>query len=187
MTFNVNDMHAQLVGGGARPTLFEVNLTNTNTALGLNLTKSRFMVHAASLPESSIGFFELPYFGRKVQYAGDRTFAPWRVSVFNDEDFAIKNSLEAWMEQIQSTVSNVRSGAAGINGQGYKGQANVTQFGKTGNVIKAYKFHGLFPVSIDAVRLDWNATDSIQSFDVTFKYDYWLADNSVPNFDDPRR
>lgn len=54
MTFNVNDMHAQLVGGGARPTLFEVELTNTNTALGLNLKNSKFMVHAASLPESTM-------------------------------------------------------------------------------------------------------------------------------------
>lgn len=183
MTFNVNDMHAQLVGGGARPTLFEVNLTDTNTNLKLNLTKSRFMVHAASLPESNIGFFELPYFGRKVQYAGDRTFQPWRVSIFNDEDFAIKFGLESWMEKIQSTVPNVRSAEAGINGSGYKGQATVTQFGKAGNVIRQYQFVGLFPVTIDPIRLDWNATDTIQSFDVTFRYDYWLdlGGNAAPN------
>lgn len=167
MAFNIEAMKGQLVYGGARPTLFEVNITDTGGITGINLTKSPFLIHATSLPESNIGFLELPYFGRKIQYAGDRTFQPWRVSVFNDEDFAIRRGLETWIERVQSTVSNVRTVP------NYKGQASVTQFSKDSTPIRTYRFVGLFPVTIDPISLDWNNTDSIESFDVTFRYDYW--------------
>lgn len=167
MAFNIEAMKGQLVYGGARPTLFEVNVTNTGGIAGVDFTKSPFLIHATTLPESNIGSFELPYFGRKIQYAGDRTFQPWRVSIFNDEDFSIRRGMETWIERIQSTASNVRAVS------NYKGQASVTQFGKDGTPIRVYRFVGLFPITIDPITLDWNSTDSIESFDVTFRYDYW--------------
>jgi hypothetical protein len=112
--------------------------------------------------------------GRKVQYAGDRTFQPWRVSVFNDEDFQIRRGLEMWIEKIQGNTTNVRSVLD------YKGQATVTQFTKAGGISRVYNFVGLFPTTIDPIQLDWNTTDSIESFDVTFKYDYWeLAQDNL--------
>lgn len=174
MAFNIEAMKGQLVYGGARPTLFEVNITDTAGVGSLNLSKTPFLVHATSLPETNVGFFELPYMGRKVQYAGDRTFQPWRVSVFNDEDFQIRRGLEMWIEKIQGNTTNVRSVLD------YKGQATVTQFTKAGGVSRVYNFVGLFPTTIDPIQLDWNTTDSIESFDVTFKYDYWeLAQDNL--------
>lgn len=178
MPFNIETMKGNLIYGGARPTLFEVNLTDTGGIAGVAFKKSPFLIHATSLPESNIGFFELPYFGRKIQYAGDRTFQPWRVSVFNDEDFSIRRGLETWIERVQSTVSNVRAVSD------YKGQASVTQFSKDNTPIRVYRFVGLFPVTIDPISLDWNSTDSIQSFDVTFRYDYWeLESEQLPDSD----
>lgn len=173
MAFNIDEMKGQLTYGGARPTLFEVNITNTGGITGVDFTKSPFVVHAASIPESNIGVFELPYMGRKIPYAGDRTFAPWRVSIFNDEDFAMRTGLETWIELIQSTIGIQRSASA------YKGQASVTQFSKTGDPIRRYKFVGLFPITIEPIALDWNSSDIIQSFDVTFRYDYWTLDGSA--------
>jgi hypothetical protein len=167
MAFNIEAMKGQLQYGGARPTLFEVNITNTGSLSGLKLEKTPFLVHATSLPESNIGFFEVPYMGRKAQYAGDRTFQPWRVSVFNDEDFSIRRGMETWIDAIQGNVSNLRRA---VN---YKGQASCTQFTKAGGTSRVYNFVGLFPVTIDQIALDWNTTDSIETYDVTFKYDYW--------------
>lgn len=167
MAFNIESMKGQLVYGGARPTLFEVNITNTGGITGVDFTKSPFVIHATNLPETTMGTIELPYFGRKIKYAGDRVFAPWTVSVFNDEDFSMRRGIETWMERIQSTVSNTRAISA------YKGQASVTQFAKDGTPLRIYNFVGLFPSAISSIGLDWNNPDSIQSFDVTFTYDYW--------------
>ena len=106
MAFNINEIRSQLALGGARPTLFQVNITNpANAAADL---KSPFLIRASQVPASTLGFIEVPYFGRKVKIAGDRTFAEWNVTVINDEDFLIRNSMEEWMNTINSHLGNVR-------------------------------------------------------------------------------
>ena len=107
MAFNVQEIRSQLVGGGARPSLFQVTLQNpVNAEADL---KSTFMVQAAQIPASTMGIIEVPYFGRKVKIAGDRTFAEWTVTVINDEDFLIRNALEQWSNAINTHETNVRA------------------------------------------------------------------------------
>jgi len=180
MVFNINEMKSQLVGGGAKPTLFQVVITNP---INSNADfKVPFMVHATTLPPSQLGFFEVPYMGRKIQLAGDRTFSEWSVSVFNDEDFSIRNSIENWMNTINSHTGNLRLTATSSPAE-YKSQATVTQYSKTGVPIREYKFEGLFPTLLSDIQMDWNSTDSIETYTVTWKYDLWTVDgitNSVP-------
>jgi hypothetical protein len=144
----------------------------TDEAIG----RFRFVCRASSIPASSIASIPVPYFGRTVKVAGDRTFSDWSVTVMNDEDYTVRNAFEAWHNGINSIVSNRRadnvkdeSAAAG----GYKGEAVVQQFGKNGVVIKAYRFVNIFPVNVDEMGLDWEATNTIQTFGVTFAYDWW--------------
>jgi hypothetical protein len=99
MTFNVNDIRSQLTFGGAKASHFQVQITNPVN--GLANLKTPFMVQAANLPESSVGTIEVPYFGRKIKLAGDRTFPEWTVTVINDEDFLIRNAMEEWMRRDQ--------------------------------------------------------------------------------------
>jgi hypothetical protein len=106
MAFNVNEIRSQMVGGGARPTLFQVQITNP--ANGAGDLKVPFMVKATSLPASNLGTIEVGYFGRKVKVAGDRTFDEWSVTVINDEDFLIRNAMEEWMNQINLHQQNTR-------------------------------------------------------------------------------
>lgn len=172
MVFNINEMKSQMVGGGAKPTLFQVVITNPiNTNADF---KVPFMVHATTLPPSTIGTFELPYMGRKIQMAGDRTFAEWSVNVFNDEDFAIRNSLENWMNSINSHTGNLRLTDTASPSE-YKSQATVTQYSKTGQPLRTYTFEGIFPTVLGDITLDWNATDSIETYQVTFRYDLWTV------------
>jgi hypothetical protein len=170
MTFNINDMRSQLVYGGAKSTLFQVNITNPVNPVGD--IKIPFMVQAASLPESQIGAFEVPYFGRKIKMAGDRTFSPWTVTVINDEDFAVRNALEEWSNSINSHTGNLRLFGSASASQ-YKSQAQVTQYSKTGQPIRVYNFNGLFPTDITAIGLDWSNVNSYETFQVTFQYDWW--------------
>jgi hypothetical protein len=136
------------------------------------------MVQAAQIPESTLGTIEIPYFGRKVKIAGDRTFAEWTVTIMNDEDFLIRNSMEQWMASINSHEDNVRQlGTAALSA--YKAQAQITQYSKTGVPLRVYNFNGLYPSSIAAIAMDWSTTDDIERFDVTFQYDWWNVSGGI--------
>ena len=172
MAFNINQFKSELVGGGARPTLFQVQITNP-VAPGADF-KVPFMVRAAGIPESTLGQYTVPYFGRQVKYAGDRTFADWTVTVINDEDFAIRNAMEAWSNFINSHDSNTRALP-----QQYKSTGLITQYSKDGSALRTYVFEGMYPVTIDGIQMDWSQTDSIEEFGVTFQYDLWRVEGAT--------
>ena len=172
MAFNINQFKAELVGGGARPTLFQCQITNPiNPAADIKIP---FMVRAGGIPESTVGSYQVPYFGRQVKYAGDRVFADWTVTIINDEDFAIRNAMEEWMNFINSHDSNAR----GLPQQ-YKSTGQITQYSKDGSPLRTYVFEGMFPIAIDGIQMDWSQTDSIEEFSVTFQYDLWRVEGNT--------
>jgi hypothetical protein len=167
MAFNINEMRSQLVYGGARQNLFQVRINNPANASGD--LKTPFMVQAAQIPESQLGVIPVFYFGRQMKLAGDRTFGDWTVTIINDEDFLIRNAMEEWSNRINRLERNVRE----INR--YKSNATVIQYSKDGSPIREYKFDGIFPSVISPIEMDWANTDQIESFQVTFSYDYWTV------------
>lgn len=173
MAFNITEMRSQLVYGGARQNLFQVRINNPANASGD--LKTPFMVQAAQIPESQLGVIPVFYFGRQMKLAGDRTFGDWTVTVINDEDFLIRNAMEEWSNRINRLERNVRD----INR--YKTNATVLQYGKDGSKIREYKFDGIFPSVISPIELDWGTTDQIESFQVTFSYDYWTVSGGTTN------
>jgi len=176
MSFNINEMRAQLTGGGARPTLFQVQITNPANNSGD--LKTPFMVQASQLPASTLGTVPVPYFGRTVNVAGDRTFAEWNVTVINDEDFLIRNAMEEWSNTINSHQGNSNNFGTS-NPSAYKSQATITQYGKDGTILRVYKFNGLFPLSVGEIGMDWSSTDDLERFEVTFQYDWWEVSGGV--------
>lgn len=176
MAFNINEIRSQLTLGGARSNLFQV--TFNNPANSIADIKIPFMVRSAQIPESSLGTIEVPYFGRKIKLAGDRTFGDWSVTVINDEDFLIRNAMEEWSSKINSNQTNLRAfgSAAPLL---YKSTAEVTQFSKTGVPIRTYKFNGIYPSNITSIDLNWGDTDSIEEFGVTFQYDWWEVSGGI--------
>ena len=175
MAFNINEIKSQLTFGGAKASLFQVAITNPINGAGD--LKTPFMVQAAQIPEATMGVIEIPYFGRKVKVAGDRTFAEWTVTIMNDEDFLIRNAMEEWMASINSHEGNVTLG--GASASEYKAQAQITQYSKTGAPLRTYNFNGLFPTSVAAIGMDWSTTDDIERFDVTFQYDWWNVSGGI--------
>jgi hypothetical protein len=167
MAFNINEMRSQLVYGGARQNLFQVRIDNpANNSANF---KTPFMVQAAQIPESQLGVIPVFYFGRQMKLAGDRTFGDWTVNVINDEDFLVRNAMEEWSNRINRLERNVR------DIDRYKTNATVIQYGKDGTKIREYKFNGIFPSVISPIELDWGTTDQIETFQVTFSYDYWTV------------
>lgn len=176
MALNIQELRSQLQFGGARNSLFQCIINNpVNGAGDLKLP---FMAKAAQLPASTLGVIEVPYFGRKVKMAGDRTFAEWTVTIINDEDFLIRNAMEQWSNSISTHETNVRE-LGSASPLLYKSQAQITQLSKTGVPLREYTFNGIFPTEISTIDMAWETTDTIEEFTVTFQYDFWTVTGGV--------
>jgi hypothetical protein len=173
MAFNINNFRSELQYGGARTSLFEVILTNPID--GSADTKLPFMCKAASLPASSITPLEASYFGRAIKLPGNRTFDEWAITVINDEDFKIRNAMETWSNAINRYEGNIR-GLPSSSPSLYKTTAEVRQFSQTGNLLRTYKFVGLWPIQITPIQLNWE-NESIQEFEVSLALDYFYVND----------
>lgn len=174
MALRVQEFRSQLQFDGARPNLFQCELTfPTLVGAAAAQTKYSFMARAAQLPGSTINVVPQFYFGRELKFAGNRTFQEWTVTIINDEDFIIRDAFERWMSGMNSHVGNLRNPAFLQGDGGYQQDGFVTQIGKVGDSLKRYKFIGLFPVDITPIELDWGANDAIEEYAVTFAYQWW--------------
>lgn len=185
MAFNINDFRSAFRGDGARPTLFEV-IINFPPALA-NVFPTQQMAlqcKASSLPGSTLGIVEVPYFGRKIKVAGDRTFDDWTVTVINDEDFNIRNAFEYWsnaMDQYTTNAEAKRVNGASENPYSYVTDIQVKQYGKQGEVIKTYVLRNAFPNMVGQIDVSWENNDQIEEFDVTFSLDYFVVAEAGQN------
>jgi len=178
MPFNVQEFRSQLQMGGARNTLFEVVLPFPGYAGGsASSQKLAFMCKSSQIPPQDIGFIEVPYFGRKIKVAGDRTFPEWQITIINDEDFIVRDAFERWHNALNYHVANLRAQQAATLIQ-YQVDAKVTQYAKTGEPLKVYTFVGVFPTNIGAIDLGWDTTDQIEEFPVTLQYQWWNTDTT---------
>ena len=184
MANTLNDFKKALNMGGARPNLFEVVIPdfpgNEAVAKGDGASDFNMLVKGAQLPESTVGLVEVPFRGRTFKVAGDRTFAPWSITVINDVDFKIRTAMETWAQ----TIAQYADGSGATNPTDYMKNATVTQLkrGKTTtgddtgtglSKSKSYNFFDIWPTSISAIDLSYDSSDVIEEFTVEFQVNYW--------------
>ena len=177
MTFSVRYFKSNLLKGGARPSLFQVELLFPSVAgIKQPTIKSKFLVKGATIPASTIGAYDVYFHGRAVRVAGDRTFDTWETTIINDEDFGIRIALEQWMDLIADHRLNIRrklSKKAGENAS-YKQRLKLTQYTKTGVEAWHYHFLGAFPTALSTIALDWGTASEIEEYTVTWSFDRWM-------------
>ena len=175
----ITDFKSKLSGGGARSNLFECELafpTAVNVE-GLNdiLNKARFLVKAANLPASNVAPIEVPFRGRVLKIAGDRTFDTWTITIINDTDFAIRSAFEKWMNSI-----NRLSDATGTNNPAdYQEDAYVHQLDRDGSTLRTYRFYDVFPTQISQMDLSYETVDTIEEFTVELQVLYFESIKGV--------
>ena len=186
---SITNFRDRLVGGGARPNMFEVNITlPEQIAPNGDISQDmRFLVKAAEIPAANIGNIPVPFRGRVLPVAGDRTFDPWTVTVINDAQFNIRDAMEQW----SNLINDLQFDVGDINPADYQTKAEVFQLsrqsqgsggqsaGKGGEIIqtlRTYNFEGIYPTEVSSIALDYGATDQIEEFQVTFNYLYWTTD-----------
>ena len=171
----ISDFKSKLTGGGARPNLFEVELAFPSAAKPDNenevLEKARFLVKAAALPASTIANIDIPFRGRILKIAGDRTFETWTITVMNDVDFSIRSAFEKWM----NIINKMSDGTGIANPALYQKDATVKQLDRDGSLLRSYKFWDIFPTNLSTIDLSYDTTDTIQEFTVEMQVHYYEA------------
>ena len=185
---NITEFRSRLSGGGARANLFEVEIAFPEE-LGINLTdvsdKVPFLVKAAEIPASNLGNIPVPYRGRVLPVAGDRTFDPWTVTVINDTDFQIRDAMEKW----SNSINDLQTAQGTTNPEVYQRSALVKQLSREGSApgdpektLRIYNFEGIYPNTVSSIPLDFGATDQIEEFQVTFNYLFYEVASGLGNF-----
>ena len=174
---SISQFKSALVGGGARPNLFEVELTTLPAGISWNAENFRFMAKAAALPAQNIAQIDVPFRGRIFKVAGDRTIDTWTVTIINDESFELRNAFEQWTEVIAKLDNNLGA----TDPSAYMTNAKVFQLGRgskkasqdsTGSsnaVLKEYEFVDIFPTTVSEIALSYDTGDTIEEFDVEFQ------------------
>ena len=174
---SIADFKGKLVGGGARPNLFEVSMATLPAGITWDGDTFRYMCKAASMPASTIANIDVPFRGRIFKVAGDRTVDVWSITVINDEDFKLRNAFEEWMDLIAKLDNNLGA----TSPDAYMVDAEVFQLGRgstkastdsggsDNTVLKQYKFQSIFPTSLSAIDLSYDTGDTIEEFTVEFQ------------------
>ena len=192
MARGIAEFKTKLINGGARPNLFLVRL-NFPTTLGQIVDietidssstiteRAEFLVKTAQLPASTIGTIDVPFRGRMMKVAGDRTFEPWSVTVVNDGEFGIRKAFETWSRGINALTENVSQLGYGDDFPGYCVDLEVYQLSRdkiTPNktprsmnsagvdgmdVVRAYKFYDAWPSSLSAIDLSYESMTRLKN------------------------
>ena len=195
----ITNFKSALRGGGARPNLFEVDITGWPGSENMgdfgNDAKEefQFLCKAAALPASNITPIEIPFRGRTLKVAGDRTFDTWNITIINDENFRLRSKFEQWM----NGISKLTDGSGATSPGSYMASAVVNQLGRGANQgknakssssavdgsggredvkpLRTYYFSDIFPTEVSEIALSYDNTDTIEEFTVTFQVQYWIV------------
>lgn len=168
MALGIDDFKAKLKGGGARANLFRVTCNFPSFVQG-DVELASFMCKGASLPPSTVAAVAVPFRGRQLQIAGDRTFEPITLTFFNDTDFSIRNAFERWMNGINGHTTNTGV----LSPSDYQADMIIEQLDRQENVLKTYTIRGAFPTSVAAIELSNDTNDAIEEFTVELQVQYW--------------
>ena len=200
-TKTISEFKTKLSGGGARPNLFEVVIpsfpSGINDAWDQEEQRDfKFLCKASQLPGSTVPAISVPFRGRILKVAGDRTFDDWTITVINDESFNLRTAFEKWM----NGISKLDDGTGIVNPNSYMTDAMVRQLGRSNTagstdnnngggqqnvILRTYNFFDIFPTEVSAIDLSYDTSDTIEEFTVTFAVQYYAIGLNVNDAPDP--
>lgn len=173
----------QTIGQGVKPNMFLIDIQfPASIALQTedqNLTN--ILCKSAALPGSNLGVIEVPFRGRTVKIAGDRTFDTWTTTFFNDKDFKLRAFFEQWANSINTHEGNTAPLFTPNNSDGYMADLGVKQLEKDaseeGAILREYTLKYCFPTNVSSIDLAYDSNDQIEEFSVEWQYSYFTADS----------
>jgi hypothetical protein len=173
---NINDFKAKLAGGGARSNQFKVTMPFPGYAqVGGEIEDLAFLCRSTTIPAMNVGVVPVPFRGRVIKIAGDRTFDEWSITVLNDTNFKLRNAFERW----QNGINNMTDNEGLTNPVDYQVDCFVDHLDRNGNNVKSYTLRGLFPTSISDIALSYDEAAAVEEFSVTFNYQYFESNTTT--------
>ena len=170
------------INQGIKPNMFAVDISfpaggdfgTTDKSLTNILCKS------AALPGSNLGVIEVPFRGRTVKIAGDRTFDTWTATFFADSNMEVRGLFEDWANSINSHEGNTAERfLPNQSTTGYMADLFVSQLEKDdqvgGSVIRTYQLHHCFPTNVSAIDIAYDSNDQVSEFTVEWQYSFFTA------------
>ena len=169
----IDDFKAILLGGGARANQFRVTSTPpAGIAIGLDVRRASFLVRASNLPAQTLGEIVVPFRGRQIYIAGDRTFDDtWSTTFLNDTDFMVRNAMELWM----NGINDLADGTGTSTLADYQTDLQVEQLDRDDTILKTYIFRSAWPTTVAQIDLTSDQADAIEEFEVTWRYQHFEA------------
>src|SRR6056300_1018900 len=173
---NINDFKAKLAGGGARSNQFKVTMPFPGYAqVGGEIEDLAFLCRSTTIPAMNVGVVNVPFRGRQIKIAGDRTFEEWSITVLNDTNFKLRNAFERW----QNGINNMSDNEGLTNPVDYQVDAFVDHLDRNGNTIKSYTLRGAYPLILSDIALDFDEKTEIENFTVEFAYQYFESNTTT--------
>ena len=167
----IDDFKANLIGGGARANQFRVTITPpSGIAIGLDVRRASFLARGTNLPAQTLGEIAVPFRGRQIYIAGDRTFDDtWTTTFLNDTDFMVRTAIELWMNGINDLADNTGV----IAPADYQTDLTVEQLDRDDTVLKTYIFRSAYPLTIGDIALSSEEAGALETFEVTWRYQHY--------------
>ena len=171
----------QTIGQGVKPNMFLIDMQYPAALSkeGEDQNLSNLLCKSAALPGSNLGVIEVPFRGRTVKIAGDRTFDTWSATFFNDKDFKLRTFFEQWANSINTHEGNTSPLFTPNASNGYTADLGVKQLEKDstdeGSVLRTYNLKYSFPTNVSQIDVAYDSNDQIEEFSVEFQYSYWTV------------
>ena len=178
--FNVSKLKTALAKGGARPSLFQFEVTGAPLTTPSSLTNIKYYCQVSALPPLTVTPIEKMYFGRTVKIPGDIVFGDLTTTIYQTEAGNERFSIESWMDDINGHVDNVSSlednATASFMGK-YSATGKLTQYPKAGAataaILSTVSFIDMWPQSVTEIALSYDTASDIEQFDVTWAYNHY--------------
>ncbi len=175
MAFNLSTFQSALATGGARPSLFDLTVSDTpNGVTTTNFGNINYLCRVSALPPLTVTPIERQYFGRTVKIPGDMVFGDLSTTIIQTEGGQERAELETWMQEINHTGNNVMN-ANHVTSNGFAGTVQLKQYGKSGSAtaLHTIEFMDCWPSAIAEIALSYDTASDIEEFDVTWTYNYY--------------
>ena len=175
----------QTIGQGVKPNMFliDIQFPQPISLESEDQKLTNILCKSAALPGSNLGVIEVPFRGRTVKIAGDRTFDTWTTTFFNDKDFKLRAFFEQWANSINTHEGNTAPLFTPNNSDGYMADLGVKQLEKDaseeGALLRSYTLKYCFPTNVSSIDLAYDSNDQIEEFTVEWQYSYFTAEGGT--------
>ena len=175
MAFALSTFQTALASGGARPSLFELQISKVPTLTTvLDLANIKYYCNVSALPPLTVTPIERQYFGRTVKIPGDMVFGDLTTTIIMTNGGDERTELEIWMNEINKTGDNLMN-VDHSTASGFGGTVKLHQYGKDGDTTPKHTitFVDCWPSVVGEIALSYDTASDIEQFDVTWSYNYY--------------